>query len=134
MDIIETARQLGTTIQQDERYKKFLKAKLGRDNDANLQSQIGEFNLLRLELDKELSKQEKDDAKVQELNEQLREMYSKIINHETMKEYMQTKMVVDEIVNEINAIIGASLNGEDPMTVDPHAHCGGDCSSCGGCH
>lgn len=43
MGIIEATRNLGIEIQKDERFIRFIKAKLANDNDEALQNQIGEF-------------------------------------------------------------------------------------------
>ena len=53
MDIIELTRQLGAAIQQTEEYKRFMTAKEKNDNDSQLQKQIGDFNLLKMQLDAE---------------------------------------------------------------------------------
>ena len=75
MDVIEITRKLGAAIQQDERYINYAKAKLANDNDENLQKNIGEFNLIRMQLDNELSAEERNEDKIKELNEQLRMTY-----------------------------------------------------------
>ena len=71
MDVIEQVRNLGKAIQADERFVRYAKARLANDNDKELQAAIGEFNIIRMQLDKEISSDEKDDAKVTELNEKL---------------------------------------------------------------
>lgn len=134
MEIIEIARQLGAAIQADEKYKKFDAAKTACDNDAALQEVIGKFNLDRMNLDNELSKDEKDNDKINELNESLRKTYGEVMINKSMAAYNQAKSELDLIVNQINGIIELCLNGEDPATCDPHSNCTGSCSSCGGCH
>ncbi len=40
----------------------------------------------------------------------------------------------EALVNYIDAIINAAMNGGDPMAVqEPSASCTGSCSTCGGC-
>lgn len=134
MDIIELTRQLGVAIQKEESYIKFDSAKKANDSDENLQNQIGEFNLVRMSLDKELSGENKNDDKVKELNEQLRDIYGKIMMNPAMVAYNEAKAGLDELVNKINGIITLAINGEDPMTAELPSACTGSCSSCGGCH
>ena len=55
MGIIEATRNLGVEIQKDERFIRFIKAKLANDNDETLQNQIGEFNTIRMNLDREMN-------------------------------------------------------------------------------
>ena len=135
MDVIEQARKLGAAIQQDERFIRYAKAKLANDSDDELQKSIGEFNLIRMQLDNEIDSDKKDDEKVKELNEKLREVYSGIMSSKAMAEYNAAKAEVDRMVNDVNTLISMCLEGADPETCDiSAAGCTGSCSTCGGCH
>lgn len=135
MDVIEQTRKLGTAIQQDERFIRYAKAKLANDSDEELQKAIGEFNLIRMQLDNEIDSDKKDDEKVKELNEKLREVYSGIMSSKAMAEYNAAKAEVDRMVNDVNTLISMCLEGADPETCDiSAAGCTGSCSTCGGCH
>lgn len=134
MGIIEATRNLGVEIQKDERFIRFIKAKLANDNDETLQNQIGEFNTVRMNLDREMNTETQDEDKIRELNEKLREIYTAVMSSKTMLEYNTAKAEVDAMLNDINSIIMQCVEGEDPMTAEPHAACTGSCSSCSGCH
>ena len=134
MGIIEATRNLGVEIQKDERFIRFIKAKLANDNDENLQNQIGEFNTIRMNLDREMNAETQDENKIKELNEKLREIYTAVMSSKTMLEYNTAKAEVDAMLNDINSIIMQCVEGEDPMTAEPHTACTGSCSTCGGCH
>lgn len=134
MGIIEATRLLGVEIQKDERFIRFIKAKLANDNDETLQNQIGEFNTIRMNLDREMNAETQDEAKIKELNEKLREIYTAVMSSKTMLEYNTAKADVDAMLNDINSIIMQCVEGEDPMTAEPHTACTGSCSTCGGCH
>ncbi len=134
MDIIEMTRKLGVEIQQQEVFKNYIKAKAANDNDVELQDMIGQFNVIRMQLDQALSSEEKNEEKVKELNTQLRDIYTAIMGRETMMNYNVAKGELDALVNQINAIITLTVNGEDPLTCDISSGCTGSCSSCSGCH
>ncbi|MBQ6717385.1 MAG: YlbF family regulator [Clostridia bacterium] len=134
MGIIEATRNLGVEIQKDERFIRFIKAKLANDNDETLQNQIGEFNTVRMNLDREMNAETQDENKIKELNEKLREIYTAVMSSKTMLEYNTAKAEVDAMLNDINSIIMQCVEGEDPMTAEPHSACTGSCSTCGGCH
>jgi hypothetical protein len=51
-----------------------------------------------------------------------------------MVAFNQAKGEMDRMLAEINNIITASANGEDPETCPAQPGCSGECSSCGGCH
>ncbi|MBQ6884970.1 MAG: YlbF family regulator [Clostridia bacterium] len=134
MGIIEATRNLGLEIQKDERFIRFVKAKFANDNDETLQNQIGEFNTVRMNLDREMNNETQDEDKIKELNEKLREIYTAVMSSKTMLEYNTAKADVDAMLNDINSIIMQCVEGEDPMTAEPHTACTGSCSTCGGCH
>ena len=128
------ARELGKAIQQDERFIRYAKARLANDSDSALQEAIGQFNIARMELDREVNSENKDDEKVKSLNENLRKVYGDIMSSPAMVEYNTAKAELDTMVNEVNVIISKSIDGEDPETCDLHSGCTGSCSTCGGCH
>lgn len=134
MDIIQAARLLGKAIQEDERYKAYHNAKIANDTDGDLQKLIGEFNLLRMQIDDEMTKEDSDKEKLKSLNEQLRKTYADAMVNENMQAYTKAKNELDEVVNRMNAIIELCLDGADPDTCEPADGCTGSCSTCGGCH
>lgn len=134
MDVIAKTRELGMAIQKDERFIRYARARLANDNDKQLQDAIGQFNITRMELDREIGADNKNDDKVKELNEKLRSIYSEVMSAPAMVEYNTAKAELDSLVNEINVIISKSIDGEDPETCDISSGCTGSCESCGGCH
>lgn len=134
-DVIKLARELGAALQADARYEKLMQARKVNDEDEALQNLIGEFNMIMLKAQQEAEKEEKDEAKMQEYNEQYVAAYQKIMANENMVAYQAAQSELEAVVNTVNGIIAMSLNGEDPMTCDPDAqNCTHDCSTCGGCH
>lgn len=136
MDIIEMTRQLGVAIQDSEIYKLYATCRENNDKDEELQKLIGEFNLLRMSLSNELSKEEdkKDKEKIQSLNGDLNTCYETIMKNENMMKFNAAKEGIDALVNKITMIIGLAVEGEDPLTCETESSCTGSCSTCGGCH
>ena len=135
MGIIEATRKLGEEIQKDERFIAYAKAKLANDKDEQLQKDIGEFNIIRMNLDQEMTRDDKDDEKIKKLNEDLRKIYARIMSGNAMLEYNTAKAGVDAMLSDINSIIMQCVEGADPKVCEPESHeCTGSCSSCGGCH
>ena len=123
MDVIELTRELGKAIQADERFIRFAKARLANDNDTDLQNAIGNFNIKRMELEKAVSEENKDEEKVKVLNEDLRKAYGEIMSSKSMVEYNTAKALLDQLMNEVNTILAKSLDGEDPATCETDACC-----------
>ena len=109
MDVIELTRELGKAIQADERYIRFAKARLANDDDTDLQNTIGNFNIKRMELEKAVGEENKDEEKVKTLNEELRKLYGEIMSSKSMVEYNTAKALLDQMMNEVNTIITKSL-------------------------
>lgn len=134
MTVIESVRELGKAIQKDERFVRYAKAKLQSDGDNALQAAIGEFNITRMELDREASNDGENNVRTKELNEKLREIYGKVMSNPSMVEFNTAKVELDQMMGEVNIIINKVLEGEDPETCTAESGCTGSCSSCGGCH
>lgn len=134
MDMIALARQLGHAIQEHEAYIRLEQAKIANDNDTELQAQIGEFNLKRMQLNEEASKTQADEDKISALNSELMAIYNQVMENENMKAYNDAKQEVDAFMNHINAIIVGAVNGENPDDIELSSGCSGSCSTCGGCH
>lgn len=135
MDILlEMAKDMGEALQQDDRYVALQMAQAKADEDQPLQDLIGEFNLKRMALMTEENKEDKDMAKLQTLDEELREVYGRVMANESMQAYNAARVEVDNLLNGINRILMLSAQGEDPRSIDTEHSCGGNCSGCSGCH
>ena len=135
MDTIDLFKKAAAALQTDPCYLALAAAREANDKDEALQDMIGEFNLARLDLNNEISKDERDDAKVAELNAQVNELYSKIMSTGSMAAYNEAKAEAEALISYIDAIINTAMNGGDPMSVQqPEAGCSGSCASCSGCH
>jgi cell fate (sporulation/competence/biofilm development) regulator YlbF (YheA/YmcA/DUF963 family) len=132
MDIITQARELGAAIQADSRYTFFKDVKALMDSDEALQQKIGAFNLERMNLDTELSKSDKNDETIKELNARIKTLYSEIMTDPQMTKYEEAKNALEELIGQVNTIIEVSVNGGDPLTCDLTS-CTHDCRTCGGC-
>lgn len=135
MDIIKLTRELGKEIQKNDKYLNLKIASEINDQDENLQNLIKEFNLKKLAVNNELSKENRNDKKIKTLNAELTSCYEKLMSTENMKNFKLAKLEFDSLMNRVIAIIMKSAQGEDPNTVDFNdSECTGSCSSCSGCH
>lgn len=122
-------------LQQDERYISYVAAREKNDEDEDLQQLINDFSELRLQLDAEMSKSDKNSEKIAALDSQIKEQYNKVMSNENMINFTKAKNEMDSLLSQINTIITYSANGEDPMTCPAVnlSSCAGSCESCGGC-
>jgi cell fate (sporulation/competence/biofilm development) regulator YlbF (YheA/YmcA/DUF963 family) len=133
MEVIKKARELGAAIQATEEYKNFIAAKERNDADEELQKQIAEFNLLKMQYDAEMQKEDPDKEKIQQINTDITALYGTIIGGKSMTEYNEAYTAYNELCTKISNIILMCQNGEDPETCEPSS-CTGNCGTCGGCH
>lgn len=133
MDIIEMARELGSAIQEDERYLNYRLAQQKNDEDAGLQQMIGEFNLKRVALNQEMQNSERDQEKLQKLDGEIKALYREIFANENMIAYNNARTEMESLTKFINQIIAGSVNGEDPRSIEPNQGCEGNCGGCAGC-
>lgn len=134
MDVIKLTRELGKAIQEDDNYKLFNSAKDKADQNEELQDLIGKFNLKRLDMSNAVSAPEPDQEKLEALDKELKELYDVVMKSPDMIAFNATKQAVDGMMGFINQILTASINGDDPFTVEQASNCSGSCGSCGGCH
>ena len=131
--LIEKARELGLAIQDTDEFTAFLVAKTAADNSEELQDKLGRFNLKKLDLNRAITAEEKKKKKIAELNAEVKRLYEEIVSDPLMIAYSTTKDELDVVVRFILQIIQGSADGENPYEIEEQS-CGGDCSSCGGCH
>lgn len=136
MDILTAARELGKALQESEAYVAMNEAREKNDKNLELQEKISNFNLKKIALNRETAKEQKDSTKISTLDREIREAYQDIMNDPNMKAYSEAKAKVDELMKKIEFVLGMSLNGADPETIEvpESAGCSGNCSSCAGCH
>jgi cell fate (sporulation/competence/biofilm development) regulator YlbF (YheA/YmcA/DUF963 family) len=134
MEIIEKARAFASEIQKTEVYKDYLNAKEACDKNEELQSLIGKFNLIKLNIDNEIAKDSIDNEKLKEYNTELQAVYDEIMRNEFMSAYNEANAKLSKMLGQFDALINAAVNGEDVFSFDVEAACSGNCSSCGGCN
>ena len=121
MDCIDLFKRAAVALQTDSRYLVLDQTRKANDKDEELQNLIGEFNLARMDLNNEIGKSERNDARIAELNEKVNSLYGQIMGNEGMVAYNEAKRDCENLVNYIDAIINTAMNGGDPMTVQQNA-------------
>ena len=124
--IMELTHQLGAELAKNEAVVKLQSAAEVQENDLELQKALMEFENLRNELVKKSS--EGDNEAAEKLTNELTAIQAKILDMDSMKEFYTARDSVDALMNEIYGVLNFYITGEEPHS------CGGNCSSCGGCH
>lgn len=136
MEIIEAARLLGKAIQESDAYTQMDEARKKSDKNMELQEKISNFNLKKIALNREATRQERDNEKITKLDKEMREIYQQIMVEEDMINYSTAKNKMDNIMKKVEYLLAISLNGEDPLTAEipESSGCSGNCSSCSSCN
>lgn len=136
MNIIDLARNFGKEIQKTDEYLELMRAKKENDNDKELNDLIGKFNLLKFDIQRLLSDKEDQQEKINEKNSKLSEIYKKIMENKNMIAFNKASDNMNAIMNKINSILMAAVNGEDPLMFSEfnNLECSGSCGGCQGCH
>lgn len=125
MTIIEKAHELGEMIKSSGEKTALdeVEERQGRDDEA--QKLLGEFNLKRMNLARQLH-----DGKItqEEAVRQNTESFNELVaKSPVIAEYVEAKKAFDALVSEINGVLNYYITGQEPG-------CTHDCSTCGGCH
>ena len=137
MDVIAKARELGAALQQDERYTKLMEAQKANEEDAALNELIARIQLVQMSFQHEASKEDKNEQKLEAYDKEFGEIYTQIMANPNMQAYEAARSEIDKLMQYINNIFALCLQGDDPATCEPQQqehNCGGECSSCSGCH
>lgn len=137
MDVIAKARELGALLQQDERYTAFVAAQKASEEDTALNELLARIQLIQMSFQHEAAKEDKNEQKLEAYDKEFGEIYTQIMANPNMQAYQAARGEIDSLMNYINGIFALCLQGEDPATCEPQQEqhdCGGECSSCSGCH
>ncbi|MBR5525085.1 MAG: YlbF family regulator [Clostridia bacterium] len=137
MDILlQMAIDLACQLQADPRCEAVAAAAKAADEDETLQQLISEFNLKRIAINTEESKEdgEQNAEKIRQLNTELRSIYASVMANERMMAYNEAKSDLDVLVNKMHLAINLAAQGQDPNQAALESNCTGNCGTCGGCH
>lgn len=133
MDAIGLARELGRAIQEDERFISFQLAGQRNDEDEVLQELITSFNKSREEFAGKSKEPGRSQEELERLDNEVKELYAKIFERESMKNYVRARDELDSLTGFIDQIISGSVNGDDPQTIEYRQDTGCGGGGCGGC-
>ena len=105
-ELVEKARELGVAIQDTDEFTAFIVAKTAADKSEKLQDKLGQFNLKKLDLNRAIIAEEKDNEKIAELNGEVKNLYEAIVSDPLMIAYSTTK---DELDNTVRFIMQITL-------------------------
>ena len=107
MEIYDTANKLAEEIRNSKQFKNLKNLKEKIMADENKKKMITDFEDLKREIQfKEIQKQEVEESK----KEELLKMYNQLINDKEIKEYFETEISFNQLMVDVNKIIGSFIN------------------------
>ncbi len=136
MDLIKMTRELAAALQQDQRYLNFAEAHRKNDEDKELNEQMQRIKLIQMSYQHEASSEEPNQQKLDAYENEFELIYKQVRENPNMQEFEKAMNEMDALMKYITGILSQAAMGEDPMTCEPYQehNCGGECSSCSGCH
>lgn len=119
MDVMEAVRQLGVSIQADERYKKFMELSDIAKGNEDVAKATEELQATAEKFEAEMAKEDKDEQLLTDIQAEYTAKYRNLFNMSPMKEMMDAREELDAMMNDIMQIIYLTMNGNDPLTAEP---------------
>ncbi len=125
MDIFEKTRELGEMIQESAEMNRMKDADSKQLADSQAQELLGEFNLARMNLARDM--QEGKISREEAVKKNTEAFEKMVKSSKVIEEYIEAKKDFDAMISKINGILNYYITGQDP-------NCTHDCGTCGGCH
>lgn len=118
MTVMEAARALGASIQEDARYATYVEAQNLLDNDAEVKGISEKIEALHQQFDAEAAKEDSDEALMSDLQQQASAVYQSLYQTPAMMRVLSAKEGMDQMMNEVMNLLYLVMGGADPATVE----------------
>lgn len=128
MTVFEMARELGNMLKETEEYKRLSGARYIFDGDEESKKSMSAYVNLR---DSIKMKMESGDFSKEDFEDEYRKlnkMAEELKIHPVIGELIKAENKFNSLANQVMDIL------KQTITNDEESSCGGNCSSCGGCH
>lgn len=128
--IILKAQELGELIKESEIRKAAVEASDRMNNDETAVMLLANYNEIRRKETEKLREKEPTKEELENFRKVMQEEFEKIMKNDIIASYVAANKELDALVEQVNAVLAYYITGEEE---NGHS-CGGNCSSCGGCH
>ena len=106
MQVYDTANRLAQEIRESEEYREYKKLKDEIHNNQDKKQKVEDFEKLRYEVQLMAYTGE---AKDEEKNKKLEEMYATLISDENIKKYFDLEIKFNVMIADVNKIIAEAI-------------------------
>ncbi len=125
MDYVDAASQLGEAIVNSAAFITLKNAELALMQDEKAQALMAEFRELQAEMVR-ASREDESKENLEAVRDRLLAKQTELNEYSVTKDFFDGKKGFESMMKTINEIIAHYVNGG--------SSCGGNCSSCSGCH
>ncbi|HPZ00918.1 MAG TPA: YlbF family regulator [Clostridiales bacterium] len=119
MDILEAARALGVAIQASEAYQTYLTAREEAEKEPSLSDYNAKFQEMQTAFEELVGQENPDQEQIQKVQADYMALYQEMNALPAMAALQESRMAMNDIMNDAMQIIYLSVNGEDPLTCQP---------------
>ena len=127
--IMEAAEALGKLIAESEERKNATESADALRNDAVASEIMMKYGELRQEEMAKLQAKEPTKEELENFQKLMQDEFKKLAENPVISAYIEANKAYDALVKRVNGVLAYYINGEDQSE-----GCGGNCSSCSGCH
>lgn len=127
--IMETAQELGKLIANSEERKKAEKAADVLRNDSEASEIMARYSEIRQEEMAKLQTKEPAKEELEAFRDLMQKEFKKLAENPVISAYMEANKEYEALVKRVNGVLAYYIDGEEQSD-----SCGGNCSSCSGCH
>lgn len=128
--IIEKAQELGKLINESEIRKAAVDAADRMNSDETAVTLLATYNEIRRAETEKLRAKEPTKEELEAFKNLMQEEFEKVMKNDVIATYVAANKELDALVEQVNAVLAYYISGEEQQG----GSCGGNCSSCGGCH
>ncbi len=127
--IMNAAEALGKLIGESEERKRATNAANALGNDETANQIMATYNEIRQKEMMKLQVKEPTKEELEAFQTLMQTEFKKLAENDIIAEYIEANKAYEALVKRINGVLAYYINGEEP-----ESGCGGNCSSCAGCH
>ncbi len=128
--IMNAAEALGKLIKESPERKNAQAAADALRNDAEATKIMNDYNTIRQTEMEKLQYKEPTKEELEAFQALMQSEFKRLAENPLISAYIEANKAYDGLVKRVNGVLAYYINGEE----EPQSGCGGNCSSCGGCH
>ena len=129
--VFELARELGEALANSAEYARMQETENTAMNDPKVSELMGVYMEAKNNVEAVLATEEPDRTKLMEYSQQMQSAQEELNDMDLIKEMTQARQDFSDMMKQVNQVLEFTLTGK---ITEEEGGCGGNCSSCSGCH